>query len=76
MSAHRHPNRDPQTIAEWSGVRFAVGQAKLCVARCVLALRRGDRNAAERLAVDAQIALAAAEIAASDMERIERGAAK
>jgi hypothetical protein len=76
MTAHRHPNRDPQVIAEWSGVRYAVGQAKLCVARCVLALRRGDRNAAEKLAVDAQIALAAAEIGAADLERSERGAAK
>lgn len=75
MTAREQPQTE-RALAEWSGVRFSVGQAKLCVARCVLALRRGDRLAAEKLAVDAQIALAAAEIAAAELTRSERSAGK
>ena len=69
MSSARDVTPGGRPIAEWSGVRFALGRAKLSLARCVLAIRRGDRLAAESLAVDAQIALSAAEIAADDLTR-------
>jgi hypothetical protein len=56
-------------IAEWAGARLCLAQGKINVARALLAVRRGDRLAAETLLIHAQRELARAEIAANELSR-------
>lgn len=56
-------------IAEWAGARLCLAQGKINVARALLAVRRGDRLAAEALLVNAQRDLVRAEIVAAELTR-------
>ncbi len=60
-------------IPEWAGVRLCLASGRVAVARAMLAVRRGDRLAAEELLIAAQRDLARAEITVGDLSRSDRG---
>ena len=59
----------PRPSPALEGVRLRLREAQIQVARCLLAVRRSDRVAAERYAVNAQIALAVIDADTSRRDR-------